>query len=118
VSNLDEVKGFLSDFDIKYKVFDIIFVDARVKNANTLLLLDIPPAKRREIIESILAADYVHGPLDDTLYGIVSMWVFGKSYKQQELYIKISMGRPGSSVICISFHPAEKPLHYPYKNPL
>lgn len=118
MSNLNEVETFLKDFDVKFKVFDIIFVDARVKNANTLLLLDIPPARRREIIESILAADYVQGPLDDTLYGVASLWVFGKIYKQQELYIKISMGRPGGSVICISFHPAEKPLHYPYKNPL
>lgn len=118
MKNVEEVRAFLKDFTVKYKVFDIVFADSRLKNANTLLLLDIPAARRREIIESILVSNYVQGPLDDTLYGIASMWVFGKTYKKQELYIKISLGRPNCSVICISFHPAEKPLQYPYKNKL
>jgi len=116
VNTLDEVEVFLKDFHVKYKVFDIIFRDSREKNANTLLMLDIIPLKRREIIESICAADYSEGPLDDRLYGIASLWVFGKVFKQTEMYIKISMGAPNSNVICISFHPAIKPMSYPYKN--
>lgn len=116
MSTVDEVEAFLKDFRVKYKVFDIIFRDSRGKNANTLLTLDITPLKRREVIESIRAADYSEGPLNDQLYGIASLWVFGKVFKQTELYIKISMGAPNSNVICISFHPAERPMSYPYKN--
>jgi len=116
MSTLAEVDSFLQDFKVKYKVFDIIFVDARQKNTNALLLLDLPPAGRREIIESIVAADYSEGPLDDRLYGIASLWVFGKIHKQEEIYIKISMGMTNAGVICISFHPAERPMNYPYKN--
>lgn len=44
------------------------------------------------------------------------MWVFGKDYDGTELYIKISLGVPGSNTICISFHESEHSLHYPYKN--
>lgn len=43
------------------------------------------------------------------------MWVFGKDYDGTELYIKISLGAPGSKTICISFHEAEHPLSYPFK---
>ena len=43
------------------------------------------------------------------------MWVFGKSVKNTEVYIKISLGRTDHPVICISFHPAEHNLTYPFK---
>ena len=111
----DEVSHFLQAFFAKYKVFDIIFRDSRPKNAQTLLDLEITPIKRREIVESLTIADYSEGPLDDRLYGIASMWVFGKTHKKSELYIKISMGAASNPVICISFHPAAHPINYPFK---
>lgn len=110
-----EVKVFLNDFWAKYRTFDILFRDGRPKNSDTLLYLDIPPLKRREVIESITEYDYSEGPLDDPLYGIASMWVFGKKFKNEEIYIKISMGAPGARVICISFHVAERKMKYPFK---
>lgn len=111
----DDVSHFLQDFFIKYRVFGIIFRDVRPKNAQTLLDLEITPVKRKEIVESLTATDYSEGPLDDQLYGIASMWVFGKKHKNNELYIKISMGTPSNPVICISFHPAAHPINYPFK---
>lgn len=43
------------------------------------------------------------------------MWIFGKEINGHEVFIKITMGIPNASVICISFHLAEHPLHYPLK---
>ncbi|MGV3539477.1 MAG: hypothetical protein ACO1OQ_06670 [Rufibacter sp.] len=111
----EQVQLFLSDFKVKMQTFDILFRDERRKNTQALLLLEIPPAQRRKIIESIAVADYSQGPLDDTLYGIASLWVFGKQVKQTEYYIKISMGLANQRVICISFHPAQYPMQYPFK---
>jgi len=68
-----------------------------------------------KIVESLIALDYSEGPLEDEIYRIASMWVFGKFYKEIEIYIKISMGPPGSKVMCISFHPSEHPMNYPFK---
>jgi len=111
----EEVQLFLTDFKVKMKLFDILFRDERNKNSQALLLLEITPAQRRKIIETITVIDYSAGPLDDILYGIASMWVFGKNLKQTEYYIKISMGRINQQVICISFHPSQKPMLYPFK---
>lgn len=115
MANKSDVSGFLQAFFAKCRVFDIIFRDLRLKNAQTLLDLEITPLERRSIIESLKPEDYSEGPLDDRLYGINSMWVFGKKYGENEFYIKISMGIPDSQVICISFHPAEFPIRYPFK---
>lgn len=111
-----EVELFLKAFQQKLRVFEILFRDDRGKNQQALAELEITRAMRRQVIEPIEKQDYSEGPLDDNLYGIGSMWVFGKAVKQSEVYIKISMGLPGSQVICISFHIAEKPMRYPFKS--
>ena len=110
-----EVEQFLNDFFVKYKVYGILFRDFRQKNSRTLLKLEISPDKRKEIIESIKVEDYSAGPIDDNLYGIASMWVFGKMVNNTEVYIKISLGQFNAPVICISFHDAEHALSYPFK---
>ncbi|SEO00886.1 hypothetical protein SAMN05216436_12854 [bacterium A37T11] len=110
----DDVSHFLRDFFAKQLVFGIVFRD-RPKNVQTLLDLEITPAQRTKIVESITLTDYSEGPLDDQLHGIAGMWVFGKRHKNNELYIKISMGVSSNPVICISFHAAEHPIHYPFK---
>ena len=111
----NEVDRFLKDFKQKTKIFQIIF-DVRGKNAQALLDLDINPVKRKEVIESLKVDDYSEGPLEEKMRGILPMWVFGKMVKKQEVYIKISMGLANSQTICISFHPAEYPMNYPFKN--
>jgi hypothetical protein len=115
VATRDDVQQFLNDFFVKYKVFGILFRDLRQKNSRALLTLEISTNKRKEIIESLKVEDYSEGPLDDNLYGIASMWVFGAMIKGIEVYIKISLGAFNSQVICISFHDAEHAISYPFK---
>jgi hypothetical protein len=115
MATYDEVSQFLDDFKTKMNVFQIIFRDDRIKNAQTLLDLDIIPEQRKEIITALVPEDYSEGPLDDKLYGINSMWVFGPLFKEKEIYVKISMGRENDRVICISFHLAEIRMNHPFK---
>ena len=111
----EEVEAFLSCFQDKLKVFNIIFCN-REKNTQALADLDITPLYRETVIKEIAVEDYSEGPIVDTINKFGDMWVFGKDVKQQEVYIKISLGRPNSSTICISFHKAEHPVKYPFKN--
>ena len=111
----EEVERFLSNFQTKLQIFDIIFCN-RDKNTQALADLDITPLYRETVIKEITVEDYSEGPIVDTINRFGEMWVFGKDVKQQEVYIKISLGLPNSSTICISFHKAEYPIKYPFKN--
>ena len=110
-----EVSRFLRQFHEKMKVFGILYRDDRGKNAIALQQLDIVPAYRRVIIENLTVEDYVQGPVVDELNRLGEMWVFGKDVKGREVYIKIMLGGTGYQTICISFHIAEHPLVYPFK---
>ncbi|PWK28264.1 hypothetical protein LV89_01047 [Arcicella aurantiaca] len=111
----DIVQSFLDDFKVKMMILDIVFLNNRVKNAQTLALLEIPVSKQKQIIEELAIENYSEGPIEDTNFVGSPLWVFGKSIKGHELYIKISMGLPNRSTICISFHIAEFPINYPLK---
>ena len=110
-----EVEKFLREFKEKMKVWDVMFLNDRAKNVQALLNLELRPIDRNKILENLHSSDYSEGPLDETLYGGSDMWVFGKEVKLHEVYIKITMGFPGKSVICISFHIAEHKMNYPLK---
>ncbi len=108
-----ELASFLKDFKEKMKFWDVLFRDDRGKNLQALIDLEITPIERKTILEAIEAEDYSEGPLEEKLYSGADMWVFGKTIKKKEVYIKITMGAMGSSVICISFHLAQHKMHYP-----
>jgi hypothetical protein len=115
MSSKEQVENFLQDFKQKMNVFDILFRDDRGKNTQTLADLEIRPVDRKSILENLHAGEYCEGPVKEKLYGGANLWVFGKEINKNEVYIKISIGFPGSSVICVSFHIAEHPLTYPLK---
>lgn len=112
----EQVEVFLKSLKEKIKVFDIVFRDDREPNIQTLALLEISPSYRKDVILDLKTKDYSEGPIVDTLYKMGEMWVFGKDVKGHEVYIKITLGLPGSSTICISFHLAKHKMIYPYKN--
>ncbi|MBR1871753.1 MAG: type II toxin-antitoxin system MqsR family toxin [Bacteroidales bacterium] len=111
----EQVKAFLEQFNIKAQVFGIFFRDDRNKNREALLQLDITPMQRELIVKNLQAQDYIEGPVIDTLNTAGEMWVFGKDVKEREVYIKITLGYENGQTICISFHIAEHPMHYPFK---
>lgn len=111
----EEVQLFLQDFKVKLGIWGVVFRDDRGKNAQTLLDLEITPAYREEILKALDIIDYCEGPKTEHLNGGSAMWVFGKMVKEQEVYIKITLGIAGAQVLCISFHVAEHKMKYPLK---
>jgi hypothetical protein len=110
-----EVESFLKELKLKIDIFGILFLDDRGKNQQALHDLEISPNRRREIIETLKTEDYSEGPLEEKMRGILPMWVFGKTVKEQEVYIKISMGLENQQAVCISFHIAAHPMNHPFK---
>ena len=110
-----EVETFLKKLKFKIDIFGIIYIDERHKNAQALLTLDISPSRRTEILKELKTEDYAEGPIEEKMRGFAQMWIFGKTIKEKEVYIKVSMGQLNNSAVCISFHIAEHPMTYPLK---
>ncbi len=110
-----EVASFLKDFKEKMKFWDVLFRDDRGKNTQALVDLELRPIDRKAILEALETKDFSEGPLKEKLYGGADMWVFGKTIRKKEVYIKITMGAMSSGVICISFHLAQHKMKYPLK---
>jgi hypothetical protein len=117
VKKREEVEQFLREFIAKSKIWDVIIRTDRTNNKNLLtrLKLEINNTDIRRILCELTCEDYSDGPISDKLYNISDMWIFGKTIKKREVYIKIQLGRPGSSTICISFHFSEYQMKYPFK---
>lgn len=115
MSSKQRVKDFLKEFRIKMKMWDILFLDERDKNSQTLSDLELMPNERKKIIEKLEIDDYCEGPLEETQYGGSEMWVFGRMLRRKEIYIKITLGVINTGVICISFHIAEYKMNYQFK---
>ena len=113
VKSQQEVEAFLRQFIPKLDIWGIFFIN-RDKNRDALKSLGIPDNFRETVIRQIVVEDYVETISDAVTFG--DMWVFGKDVKGKEVYIKISMGRPNSQTICISFHEAEHPICYAFKD--
>ncbi len=105
----EDVDEFLAAFLQKLNIWDVIYLDERGKNIQALATLEIRPIDRKNSLISLVRTDFSQGPING------DQWVFGKMVKETEVYIKISLGRPGSNTICISFHPSEYPMNYPFK---
>lgn len=109
-----EIKSFLDDFKIKMKTFGIIFKD-REKNIQGLLDLDITPLQREKYLFNLKVEDYLDGPKRDSFDSdSPDYWEFGITIKKTQVYIKISLWK-FRKVLCISFHPAEHKMRFPYK---
>ena len=87
----------------------------REKNVQALLDLEITPGFRKTILKDLEHTDYSQGPIVDKMLEGADLWIFGKTVKSKEVYIKITMGKLNLSVLCISFHIAEYPMNYPLK---
>lgn len=111
IKSKQEVEQFLHQFGIKFDVWGIFYLD-RDKNEEALKALGITPKARDEIVRQLQPNDYV-----ETLPAAYfdEMWVFGRDMDGTELYIKIALGQPNNQTICISFHIAEHPIGYAFK---
>lgn len=99
------------DFDIS-KSF---FFNANPKNNQTLMDLDYGYADVVAELKELQVSDYSESLLDRDNLNPPILYVFGKTIKGSEIYIKIKIREQESRrVICVSFHHAEHSMPHPY----
>jgi len=104
-----DVNNFLRDLKriASRKGVNLIKRDKNELAKQGLTMLDF----QNEIM-SLNYKDYSTGPEPDKdLQGDV--WVFGKAVGSEQYYIKLKVSSNKNSAICLSFHPADRPLSYP-----
>lgn len=108
-----DIESFLEEFKQKFKVYGVFFKN-REKNEQALLDLEITPKQREEFLLNLKPENYSKDPFADA-YDPDSPenYEFGITVKKKEIYIKINMGKTSKRVMCISFHIAEREMHYP-----
>ena len=89
----------------------------RENNRQALADLGLMPRHREEIICNLTVDHYSDGPLPDDSPAKDDVWIFGCEVDSIEIYIKLLLKLMGSSFTakCLSFHPAEFPLAYPFR---
>ena len=113
MSDQAQVEQFLKDFKFKLSFYGVIFLQ-RDKNLKTLIALELNTVNRTSLLNQLKVEDYYKGPTLDFDKG-PELWEFGMKIKQNDVYIKITIGQVNLSVICISFHLAERNIKYPFK---
>jgi hypothetical protein len=117
----DELRRQILDFLYDFKELmgqGHYIVKDHQKNVQTLIDLGITQKIRDELILSISMRDYSSGPNSDNLHAGY-YWIFGKAVDDIEIYIKLKIAcltNGNERAICISFHPSEHPLRYPFRS--
>ncbi len=112
-----QILNFLKDFK-ELMGQGHYFVKEHHKNIQTLKDLGINARIRDEIILSVAMENYSSGPNPDE-YHPGYYWIFGKDLDAIEIYIKlkiVSYNNGNERAVCLSFHPSEYPLKYPFRS--
>jgi len=115
MSQKTAVKSFLQELKQVIRTWDIFFINRPKNSVQDMADIGITANSRKEIIAQLEIEDYSEGPLPETQYNGAEMWVFGKTIKKQEVYIKLTISRNTNKAICISFHKAEHSMDFPFK---
>ncbi|MFP7225858.1 hypothetical protein SFC42_22485 [Priestia filamentosa] len=98
---------------------DTIHFEERYKNMNFLNSNGISIDDALYYVYDLIYQDYFNGPTQErnTSFAQGDMWEFGISglISPDEVYVKLKELLHVDSMICLSFHKAERPIIYPYR---
>jgi len=121
IAPLTDVKNFLTDLkhvltsdecalDIMLRKKDEDPLDPYTTE-NTMLDLDYDTDDVKDELLSLTEKDYLETVLDDKDSSKPPFWVFGKTIKCKEVYIKVKIrDKARCKVFCVSFHYSRYPL--------
>ncbi len=89
----------------------------RRENLDALSDLGLTKKNLKEEILSLSVQDYCEGPEPDRDRP-GEIWIFGKHIAEKEIYIKLKIAQVSKEKIakCLSFHAANFPLCFPYRD--
>lgn len=119
--SIDETRRYLIHFLEEFKTLASegrIWITNRKDTFNTLVELGYTTKDLETLLLSLTVEDYYAGPKQDIYRARDYYWEFGRVIKHQEYYIKIKIeqGERDERSVCLSFHRAERPMRFRFKN--
>jgi len=93
---------------------EFVFVGRRT-NLEALALLGITREHAESLVRALKPEGYVAGPKHDQNNTGLDMWIFGLHVSSREIYVKLQIVVEPARCVCVSFHVAEHPMHYPFR---
>lgn len=111
----EKVLAFLRELKAVANQSGIHLVNREV-NKQSLIYFGLNKKNFETEIMGLTLADYCDGPEPDRDHP-GDVWMFGRKISKHEVYIKLKIAQVGNQKIvkCISFHPADHPLNFPFK---
>jgi hypothetical protein len=112
----EEVEAFLERLRSAYhaKRLGPLLRRTDMKNLRFLQGLGLSEELALRIVSELTPAHYSTGPLPDNNGDRGDYWVFGRDVRGKSAYIKLCETQ-ARDMICGSFHEAERPLHFPFR---
>jgi cyclophilin family peptidyl-prolyl cis-trans isomerase len=115
----DDTRKFLMEFKARASQKGGLYIVPRDVNIVTMAQLGLTDATLRTELLSLSVEDYYQGPeLDeDASKNGKEVWMFGKVINGCEVYLKLKnfdVG-PHKRAKCLSIHPADFPIYYPFR---
>jgi hypothetical protein len=90
-------------------------LERRPENMATLAQLGMTVRDARYRILALTPADYVEGPKPRKSNSSQEAWVFGLNLQGVSVYVKVIIRLEPARCVCVSFHEAERPMAFPYR---
>jgi hypothetical protein len=91
-------------------------LERRDTNMATLARLGITIKDARGRILALTPCDYIEGPTPRSGHPSQESWVFGLRIQSTDVYIKLEVRLEPARCLCVSFHEAERPMRFPYRD--
>ena len=88
----------------------------RNKNMATLAMLGISIQDAKQRVLALTPSDYVGGPEPNLVRPNEEVWIFGVAVESVDLYVKLSVIVEPEECVCISFHEADRPMSFPFRD--
>lgn len=90
-------------------------LERRDKNMATLARLGITQKDAKSRILALKPSDYLKGPTPRPGHPSQESWEFGLRIEATDVYIKLEIRLEPARCLCVSFHDAERPMTFPYR---
>lgn len=118
IASIDDINSLLGKAQDRIEHGSVSFVE-RHKNMTFLNRMGISIDDALFMVTILKHTDYYRGPTPerDSKYPPGDMWEFGIPEElSEEVYVKLKELHLCEDVLCMSFHNAEFPVNYPYRN--